>query len=174
MTERNWTEGDLVLRVGPTRFEANDPNRGEWTAGKVYILERGVCETLVRDDEGVRWSGPGTSLYNKFVSFDDLYSEALVEDRTRRDVSAGPPSDPIHQPKHYARFAIEPITFINANALPYNIGNVIKYACRYDAKNGVEDLEKAKRYLDIHIETLRRRERVAAGESPVEVWKDMI
>jgi hypothetical protein len=82
-----------------------------------------------------------------------------------------PVKDNINQPHHYARFPIEPITFINANALPYNIGNVIKYACRYDAKNGVEDLRKAMRYLEIHIETLERQERVKSGENPQDVWK---
>ncbi len=81
------------------------------------------------------------------------------------------PPDNVFQPAHYARFTIEPITFINANGLPYNIGNVIKYSCRYDAKNGVEDLRKARRYLDIQIETLERQERIKAGEEAREVWK---
>lgn len=82
-----------------------------------------------------------------------------------------PESDPVYQPHHYARFIIEPITFINANKLPYNIGNVIKYACRYDAKNGVEDLEKARRYLDIQIECLKRDAAVADGADKTETWK---
>lgn len=33
----------------------------------------------------------------------------------------------------------------------FNIGNVIKYVIRHDKKNGVEDLEKAKEYIDIQI-----------------------
>lgn len=82
--------------------------------------------------------------------------------------------DPILQPHHYSRFVIEPITFTLANKLPFNIGNVVKYACRYDAKNGIEDLEKAKRYLDIHIEMLKREERIKNGEDAREVWKVMI
>lgn len=82
-----------------------------------------------------------------------------------------PWGDNVHQPHHYARFVIEPVTFINANKLPFNIGNVIKYAVRYDAKNGLEDLKKARRYLDIHIECLEREQRVAEGESAEDVWK---
>ena len=82
--------------------------------------------------------------------------------------------DPILQPHHYSRFVIEPITFILANKLPFNIGNVVKYACRYDAKNGVEDLKKAKRYLDIQIEMLEREERIKNGEDARDVWKVMI
>lgn len=86
-----------------------------------------------------------------------------------RDVRLIP--DNVVQPNHYARYPIEPITFINANNLPFNIGNVIKYVLRYDAKNGLEDLRKAKRYIDIQIECLERAARVEKGESPQDVWK---
>lgn len=55
--------------------------------------------------------------------------------------------DPI-DPPHYTRFLIEPLTFIAMNRLDFLQGNIIKYVCRYDAKNGVEDLRKARRYLD--------------------------
>lgn len=51
-------------------------------------------------------------------------------------------------PRHYTRFAIQPITFISENRLDFLAGNVIKYVCRHDAKNGLEDLHKARRYLD--------------------------
>lgn len=55
------------------------------------------------------------------------------------------------RPNHYARFKIEPIYFIIENGLSFDQGNIIKYVCRYDAKNGVEDLKKARRYLDMMI-----------------------
>lgn len=51
-------------------------------------------------------------------------------------------------PHHYTRFAIQPLTFIAENRLDFLVGNVIKYVCRHDAKNGLEDLMKARRYLD--------------------------
>lgn len=52
---------------------------------------------------------------------------------------------------HYARFKIQPIVFIEENALPFWIGNVIKYVCRHDAKDGLKDLRKARDYLDKKI-----------------------
>jgi hypothetical protein len=55
------------------------------------------------------------------------------------------------RPNHYSRFKIEPIYFIIENGLSFDQGNVIKYVCRFDAKNGVEDLKKARRYLDMMI-----------------------
>jgi hypothetical protein len=59
--------------------------------------------------------------------------------------------DAVMLPEHYARFKIEPIRFMMENDLPFWMGNVIKYVVRYDAKNGIEDLKKARRYLDMQI-----------------------
>lgn len=50
-------------------------------------------------------------------------------------------------PSYYARFAIQPIKFIRDNNLTFWQGNVVKYVCRADAKNGLEDIEKALNYL---------------------------
>lgn len=54
-------------------------------------------------------------------------------------------------PDHYNRFAITPIEYIEANKLDFAVGNVVKYVSRYDAKDGLKDLLKAKEYLDIVI-----------------------
>lgn len=53
---------------------------------------------------------------------------------------------------HYKALKIQPIEFIVANDIGYIEGNVIKYVCRWKAKNGIQDLEKAKHYLEILIE----------------------
>lgn len=47
---------------------------------------------------------------------------------------------------------IQPIEFILANDLPFIEGTVIKYLYRWKQKNGIEDLHKARHYLDILIE----------------------
>ena len=54
---------------------------------------------------------------------------------------------------HYSDLAIEPIDFITANNLGFCEGNVIKYISRWKAKNGVEDLKKARWYIDFLIES---------------------
>ena len=53
---------------------------------------------------------------------------------------------------HYKAMKIQPIEFINKNNLNYCQGNIIKYVTRYKAKNGKQDLEKAKHYIDLLIE----------------------
>ena len=55
-------------------------------------------------------------------------------------------SDPIH-PDHY-KGKIQPIDFIESQELDFNEGNVVKYVSRHKKKNGLEDLMKAKFYLD--------------------------
>lgn len=99
---------------------------------------------------------------------------AMVRDARAQQLAAQKAPDMVHQPAHYARFVIEPVTFVLANKLPYDVGNVVKYVCRYDAKNGVEDLEKAKRYVEIIIERVRRETRIANGESAATVWSKII
>lgn len=70
--------------------------------------------------------------------------------------------DNVHQPKHYKLdgLDIEVIDVIKSLLTPeqlkgYLHGNVIKYILRTDKKNGVEDLEKAKVYLEWLIEAKR-------------------
>jgi len=53
---------------------------------------------------------------------------------------------------HYKDMAIQPRTFIKANHLDYDEGNIVKYVCRHRTKNGREDLLKARHYLDMLIE----------------------
>ena len=53
---------------------------------------------------------------------------------------------------HYKDMKIQPIEYIQANNLGYCEGNVIKYVSRFKSKNGVEDLRKARHYIDLLIE----------------------
>jgi hypothetical protein len=70
-------------------------------------------------------------------------------------------SDVIQNPKHYERYAIEPVSFIMNNELPFWMGNVIKYIMRAGYKSNTDeitDLRKAKRYIDMRINQLEGRE----------------
>lgn len=53
---------------------------------------------------------------------------------------------------HYKDMTIQPVEFIHANGIGYFEGNVIKYVSRWRAKGGVEDLKKAKHYIDLLID----------------------
>ena len=53
---------------------------------------------------------------------------------------------------HYTNLPIQPVEYIFKNNLGYFEGNVIKYVTRWKSKNGIEDLKKAKHYLELLIE----------------------
>ena len=53
---------------------------------------------------------------------------------------------------HYKNKGIQPIEYILSNNLGFCEGNVVKYVTRYKDKNGIEDLEKAKHYIEFLIE----------------------
>jgi len=65
--------------------------------------------------------------------------------------------DPVNSPTHYTQGNMEVITAIEGLGLDYHQGNVLKYVSRYRYKNGVEDLRKARWYIDrlIYIEEQR-------------------
>lgn len=52
---------------------------------------------------------------------------------------------------HYKDLKIQPIEFIHENNIPFCEANAIKYLCRHRSKNGHQDLEKAKHYIDLLI-----------------------
>jgi hypothetical protein len=53
---------------------------------------------------------------------------------------------------HYKDFAIQPVEFIHANRLGFMEGCIVKYVCRHGSKNGRQDLEKARHFIDMLIE----------------------
>ena len=79
---------------------------------------------------------------------------AFQNNRTTAFPVAPVVKDNVNLPEHYARFNIEPVHFIAQNKLDWFQGNVVKYVVRHDAKNGIEDLRKAIRYLQMYIKYL--------------------
>jgi hypothetical protein len=58
-------------------------------------------------------------------------------------------------PEHYD-MEIQPITYIMANGLGFCEGNIVKYVSRYKGKGGIEDLKKARHYLDMLIDSIEK------------------
>jgi hypothetical protein len=67
-------------------------------------------------------------------------------------------SDPVNHPAHYqSATGLEAIQVVEAFELNFHLGNVVKYVLRAPNKGGVEDLEKARWYLEREIERLTPR-----------------
>lgn len=68
-------------------------------------------------------------------------------------------NDTIERPAHYTYSAIEPISVIEAWALGFHLGNVLKYVARAGRKDSkIEDLRKARWYLDREIKRMEEDE----------------
>jgi hypothetical protein len=65
---------------------------------------------------------------------------------------------------HYRDMVIQPVEYILANGLGFIEGCVVKYVSRHRAKGGVEDLRKARHFLDLLIEHETRDEPKGWGE----------
>lgn len=56
------------------------------------------------------------------------------------------------EPTYYHKGKVDTIAFCKENELDFLQGNIIKYTVRYKDKNGLEDLYKARTYLERLIE----------------------
>jgi len=87
----------------------------------------------------------------------------------KETVMAEHKEDVVNEPEHYARWPIEPITYIMRNNFEFWRGNLIKYSSRagyklYSGKSQVEseiiDLEKVIRYAEMRINQLNGKEKL--------------
>lgn len=72
-------------------------------------------------------------------------------------------SDPVNKPPHYTFSQHEPIAVIEEWGLGFRLGNTVKYiarAGRKDPAKEIEDLSKARWYLDREIAALKAKENV--------------
>ena len=58
---------------------------------------------------------------------------------------------------HYLKYKIQPIEFIVKNNIGFVEGNIIKYILRFKKKGGVQDLEKARHYIDLLIDSTKSK-----------------
>ena len=67
------------------------------------------------------------------------------------------PVKEIPDPVHY-HFEIEPFDYIHDNDMGFAEGNVIKYITRWRYKDGIKDLYKAKKYIEMLISKEEKEE----------------
>lgn len=74
--------------------------------------------------------------------------DAMTKSSRAKDVQEGG--------DHYRSLPFQPIDYITKNGLGFCEGNVVKYISRWRAKGGVEDLRKARHYIDLLIESVEQ------------------
>jgi len=129
-----------------SRTFATPPN----TATYLYWNEKRIVITT--DDEKANAEKQNQSMINASIEYSrKLKAEQMAENTATEQ-------QPINALQvqiagdHYKTMKIQPVEYIMANNLDFCEGNIIKYVSRYKNKNGVEDLKKARHFLDILIE----------------------
>lgn len=74
----------------------------------------------------------------------DEPDEPTAVDVSARDIQIGG--------NHYKKYKIQPYEFVFANKIPALEANAQKYILRHQDKNGIEDLRKARHYLELMAE----------------------
>jgi len=94
------------------------------------------------------------NMLNKGTTMPSAFDPGAVDSRGIPTVQALPPTPSARQVggSHYKDMAIQPSEFIFKNNLNWLEGNIVKYTCRHAKKNGIQDLEKARHYLDLLIQ----------------------
>lgn len=87
-----------------------------------------------------------------------------------KSISQAQSQDIINKPEHYHLGGIDAIEILETKFGPimskgFFLGNVIKYVLRYQQKGGIEDLEKAKFYLDALIRNERGQSYKPGGQA---------
>ena len=85
----------------------------------------------------------------------ELLRDAGLLDESRRAAVSSDHLSPQPDNSHYARLKMDPWGYIIANELNFFEGNVVKYVTRWRHKNGLDDLRKARVYID---ELIRQEE----------------
>ena len=115
---------------------------------KLLAEEKAYKESIMRDP----W---------KTLQTTNEFSNAVLSEHTSEDI--------VNEPEHYARWKIEPITYIMMNGFEFWRGNIIKYASRagyklYEGMDEVQseitDLEKVIRYSQMRINQLEGKEKL--------------
>ena len=108
------------------------------------------------------------SEWNRLVKEREDFKETVLAEH-KEEPPMTRSSDIVNEPKHYARWVIEPITYIMRNGFEFWRGNIIKYASRagyklYEGMDQVQseitDLEKVIRYSQMRINQLQGKDKL--------------
>jgi len=145
---------------------------------KVFRSLENISFTRIRNDDSLEKVKEEMSPAQKFATeeqnktIDDYYQlpegekdHTLTEDvigAIKRNLIFPPLEDENDNGQiggnHYKKFKIQPKDFALQNNLSFHQGSIVKYVCRFEFKNGLEDLEKAEHYLKDLIEQQKQKE----------------
>lgn len=133
-------------------------DKGMMQVGEYSIYVCDDCSIAVSYEECHKCGGKTAFdlMSGKLVCSDCNVSSTIIEKKDSGSLATqvfefASDVDSDTNPSYYANNVIEPIVYIMANKLGFAEGNVVKYVTRWKNKNGVEDLKKARQYIDFLI-----------------------
>ena len=103
-------------------------------------------------------------MLNKVYNWYKELDPASCENAEAECCDKEPDIDMVNHPSHYTQGGIECIDCIKSATVgkvgieAFCVGNAIKYLFRYEEKNGIEDVKKARWYIDRLIRELEEKE----------------
>lgn len=124
-----------------------------WAGGDCPVSEHLLVHFKLREDSdhSVHSSPAGRLKWSHWGSRGDIVAYRLAEVPSKEEKPAGALSVQVGG-DHYKKHGIQPIEYIHANGIGFMEGNVIKYVSRWKDKGGLDDLKKARHYIDLLIE----------------------
>lgn len=115
---------------------------------------------LFTNDRGCAFDGMSDDMLNKCYNWYKELDPATCENTEAKCCSKEPDTDMVNHPSHYTQGGIECIDALKAATVSKTgieavcTANAIKYLWRYEEKNGIEDVKKARWYIDRLIKEL--------------------
>lgn len=111
-----------------------------------------LCEPIMGAFEDPRYASMTDEAYERLLH----HQEDMVRDASSK-YNLSVQNDVVNHPSHYTQGGIECIDAMEAaygkdRLASYCIINAFKYLWRSHEKNGIEDVKKAKWYIDKHLE----------------------
>lgn len=170
--------GSSVTKRNGEIAEVADVEYNEEVGGTMYPY----LVTFVGEDCTHEYTPEGLFLVDARYAMDIVVIHGVVEDDGFISIRPNFDDDPsveipkfdedelediINRPSHYTDYKIEPVTFVMENRLPFEIGNIVKYACRAGKKlypnqdatrSRITDMRKVIRYAEMEINRLEGKD----------------
>ena len=150
--DKNWCESGIAVVADMEKYA------GGWVTITKKVGEK--LYTIAADGGEWRWH---ESMIQGMAEEEPSPREKVAE-MFGCELKEVPPNDPVSNPSHYTgNGRIQPIKYIQDKSLNFARGNVVKYVTRAghkpegDKKQELEDLRKARQYLDFEINHLEGR-----------------
>ena len=157
---RTWLHSDRYEALDPRYvvFDMREKTVNSWHEYPEDALTQTnkALEAVAIDESDEALNPWAVNTGDGFPPFAGEVCETLDTDETPQSTTA---LDAQVGGNHYKGFKIQPVEYIMENEIPFMEGNVVKYVSRWRDKGGVEDLKKARHYLDMLIEYEEREDR---------------